>query len=227
MPEFLSGPGFLSARSTLASDISYLFAVAFSVLFVIAGYLAHKKKGFYHHRLILVSMLSMLCYFFYYYEIRNLGLESFADQINFPGPQSVYQNIFRPAMMVHFLAVTLSIFFSVYMIVNGFTTAQRENGTMSLKNQTIKPSRLAWIVGFFWLGFLSWWVFSHPGFGWGHQLMFLTIGYFLPASLTLGLGRLLPDSERRHRVLGRFTIGMFLLLLLTSSLVYYLLYLAY
>jgi hypothetical protein len=57
--------------------------------------------------------------------------------------------------------------------------------------------------------------------------MFLSLGYFIPASLMFLTGKALPYSERRHRIMGRLCLGMFVLLLVTSTSVYYLLYIIY
>ena len=54
--------------------------------------------------------------------------------------------------------------------------------------------------------------------------MFLSIGYFIPAALAVLIQKTLPESEKRHRVLGTICLGLFAGLLLTSTLAYCLLY---
>ncbi|VAX21006.1 hypothetical protein MNBD_NITROSPINAE02-473 [hydrothermal vent metagenome] len=227
MKEFIVSPGFLSVRSTMGSDISYLAAVFFTTMFIIAGYFAIKQRGLTHHRMILASMLTMILYFTYYYLVRQLGLASLEDQINFPGPEWVYQKIFRPLLLFHFLIVSLSTFISLYMIGNGFRTASVINGRMTLKSEKVKRSWILWGAGFLWLGFLVWWVFSRSVFGLWHKAMLLSLGYFIPAITLLVIGKVLANSEKRHRTLGRICIMLFVMLLVTSTLAYYLLYMAY
>ncbi len=227
MKEYLLSPGFLSARSTMGSDFSYLAAVFFTTMFIIAGYFAKNHRGQAHHRMILVSMVAMILYFTYYYLVRQLGLASLADQIKFPGPQWVYQKIFHPLLLLHFLIVSLSTFISLYMIGNGFRTASVINGRMSLKSEKIMRSRILWGIGFLWLGFLAWWVSSKSVFSLWHKTMLLSLGYFIPAITILVIGKMLPNSEKRHRTLGRICIMLFVMLLITSTLAYYLLYMAY
>ena len=223
----MSSLGFLSARSSVGSDLSYFFAVTFTTLFLVSGALAVKRRGMAHHKMMLISMTVMLGYFAFYYEVRRLGLASMADQLEFAGPQWVYRKVFRPVLFAHFLAVTLSLFMAVYMIANGFRTAVIERGAIALKNERIERSKMLWLLGFVWLGFLLWWVFSRLRFDWTHRVMFLSLGYFIPAALMLLADRALPYSERRHRVMGRLCLGMFVLLLVTSTSVYYLLYIVY
>lgn len=225
--EFMSSPGFLSVRSSVGSDLSYLLAVTFTTLFLISGALAVKRYGLAHHRMMLISMAVMLGYFAFYYQVRRLGLASMADQLEFAGPEWVYHKVFRPILYAHFLAVTLSLFLAVYMVANGFRTAVIGRGAIVLKNERIAHSKALWLLGLVWLVFLAWWVFSRPRFDWGHRAMFLSLGYFIPASSMFLTGRALPYSERRHRVMGRLCLGMFVLLLVTSTSVYYLLYIVY
>jgi len=220
----MNNPGFFSSRSTLGSDISYLFAVLFTVLFLISGMLAKKHKGLTHHKMILISMVTMFLYFIYYYQVRRLGVSSMADEIVFPGPDWVYQKVFRPALMVHFMAVTFSIILAIYMIINGFKTAVRNNGEMTLENKRLKLSIPLWGLGLAWLVFLTWWLFSVHQFGWGYRIMFLALGYFIPAAVAMLIHKTLPESEKRHRVLGTICLGLFAGLLVTSTLVFCLLY---
>ncbi len=224
MIEFLNSPGFISSRSTLGSDISYISAMVFTALFLISGAVARKRKGLAHHRMILISMVTMTLYFLYYYEVRRLGVTSLTDQINFAGPEWVYSKIFRPIMLVHFIVVTFSITLAIYMIINGFKTAARKDDRMFLKDQRMKASKPLWAAGVAWLCFLTWWVFSVSQFGWEHKIMFLALGYFIPAALAALIQKTFPDSERRHRTLGKLCITLFACLLVTSTLAYFLLY---
>ena len=63
MKELLEKPGFLAPSGTLGADVSYLLALVFTMLFLIAWRFAKKTEGTKHHKLILVSMVSMVVYF--------------------------------------------------------------------------------------------------------------------------------------------------------------------
>lgn len=226
MSEFFANPGFLSSRSTLGSDISFLFSVGFTIMFLFAGYLAHSGRGKAHHYTILGSMTVMLAYFVYYYEIRSLGVSSFSDQLAFPGPDWVYKKVFKPVLIGHFIIVTLSVFISIYMIFNGYMSVARRNGKLLLREGRAHPSKTLWGVGFLWLAFLCWWIFLYQGFDMRHTVMLLSMGYIVPAGAAVLINWLLPGMEERHRTLGKVCVGFFGLLLMTNSVVYYLLYLA-
>ena len=60
MKALLADPGFLAPSGTIGADISYLLAVVFTVLFLIAWGMAKKSQGTRHHKLILISMVSMM-----------------------------------------------------------------------------------------------------------------------------------------------------------------------
>ncbi|HLB02580.1 MAG TPA: hypothetical protein VJM77_05555, partial [Nitrospiria bacterium] len=42
-----------------------------------------------------------------------------------------------------------------------------------------------------------------------------------------GIERLIPDGERRHRMIGKFTMTLYVIALLTSTVTYVLLYIVY
>ncbi len=222
--ELLASPGFMSQGSTMGSDISYFFAVTFILMFIYAGSLATKGMGLRHHRMILLSLVVMTAYFIFYYLVRRLGLESLADRVNFQGYEWVYRDIFKPVLYTHMVFVTITFFLSIYMIINGFATAVTIAGEMKLKSEPAPRSKVLWLTGLLWLGFLIWWIFSSSRFGVSHQVMFLALGYLLPAMLAFAIGYWLSDSARRHRIMGRLCILAFIILFITSALVYYLLY---
>ena len=227
MSYLFSRPGFISERATMATDLSYVFAITFTLLFLFSGVLAAMGHGRAHHKSILISVAAMTLYYLFYYEVRRFGLENFADQLTFKGPPWVYQEIFKPILTLHIIVVGFSTFLSFVMVLNGYKATKMENGRMVLNNEKIPHSSNLRFGGYIWLIILAWWVFSHPRLNWFHQGMLLSIGYLIPAALILLIGRLLPHRERRHRFLGRLCIGSYAILLLTSALVYYLIYLAY
>lgn len=224
MIDFLNSPGVFSARATLGSDISYVFAVIFTCMFLGAGYLAMKKKGMAHHWMILVSLITMIAYFAYYYKVRRLGYSSFVDEISFQSSGWISYKVFKQIFYLHFLVVCVSVFMAIYATILGFRSTAKEGGRLVLIDKRIQMSKGLWIVSFAWLAFLSWWVFSVHHFGWGYRMLFLFFGYFLPAGIALTVNYKLPASERRHRVLGKICLVLLASLLVTNTLVYYVLY---
>ena len=224
MESIIATEGFLSSRSTLASDISFLFAVSFSSLFLISGYLAGNNQGTFHHRMIIFSTVSMFAYFVFYYRVRSLGLDSFADQVHLQVNNTLFRATFKPIFWTHFLVVCLSSFFAIYTIISGFTATVKQNGRMILANNKISLSRIAWSVSFIWLIFLAWWLQTIHALNTAYRATFLIFGYFLPASVALIIHKLLPFSERRHRILGKLCMLLFACLIVTSTLTYSLLY---
>lgn len=224
MESIIEAEGFLSSRSTLASDMSFIFAISFSALFLISGYVAMNNHGALHHKMILFSMVSMIAYFAFYYRVRRLGLDSFADQLNFLGDGTVKSSLFRPVLWAHFLTVCLSTFLGVYTIISGFKAVIKQKGRMVLTNDRIPLSKIGWIIGFIWLIFLAWWLQTVHAFDTVYRVIFLIFGYFLPAFVALIIHKLLPFSGNRHRILGRLCMLLYACLIITSTLTYSLLY---
>ncbi len=125
MKEILEQPGFLVSAGTLGADLSYLLAVVFTVLFLIAWWMAKKGQGTRHHNLIFISAVSMVLYFVGYYYARSLGVLAFEGKEGFGGPDHVYENVFRPILTIHLVLVTLGLIFVPYMIVEGFRAARK------------------------------------------------------------------------------------------------------
>lgn len=166
----------------------------------------------------------MIAYFVFYYRVRRLGLDSFADQLDFLGDGTTRSTLFRPVLWSHFLIVCLSTFFGVYTIISGFKAAIKQNGRMVLENYRLSMSKIAWIISFIWLIFLVWWLQTIHASKPFYMVIFLIFGYFLPASAALTVHKLLPFSEHRHRILGRVCMMLFACLIITSTLTYSILY---
>jgi uncharacterized membrane protein YozB (DUF420 family) len=228
MDHALGGPGFLSSRSNFGADISLIFALAFTTLFIISGFVARKGFGLTHHWMILTSMTLMFGYFIYYYNVRRLGVESYSDKIHF-GAGLAYMKFFRPVLLVHFTTVVLSSFFAIYTAITGFRAAERIDGEMKLSDKRLTLSKPLWSIGLLWLGFIIWTLSAilgsvHGDRGFSFAVMFIVIGYLLPAGIALVIHKTLPYAERRHRVMGRVTVGLYGLLLVTSILTWSILY---
>ena len=228
MDHALGGPGFLSSRSNFGADISLIFALGFTTLFIISGFLGKRGMGLTHHWMILASMALMFGYFIFYYNVRRLGVESYADRLHY-GEGLTYMKLFRPVLLVHFVTVVLSSFFAFYTTITGYRAAERVDGEMKLSNKRLPLSKPLWVIGFLWFAFLLWTLSVilgsvHGSRGLSFGLMFITVGYLLPALLALVIHKNLPFAEGRHRFMGRVTVGLYALLLVTSTLTWSILY---
>jgi uncharacterized membrane protein YozB (DUF420 family) len=233
MKELLEKPGFMTSAGTLGADVSYLLAVVFTVLFLIAWGMAKKAQGTKHHKLILISMVSMVVYFCGYYYARQLGVLAFEGKEGFGGPQSVYENVFVPVLTTHLVLVTLGLVLAFYMLSLGFRASEKVDGEYMLKSGDLKVSAkkfkkvMLTIVGLAMLSLVYNMVIRHASMGasiaWA--LIFATIA--LVVSLEKGIEKMIPDGARRHRIIGRGTMIVYALTLVTSTTVFFMLYVFY
>ena len=233
MKELLAKPGFLVSSGTIGADTSYLLAVVFTLLFLYAWWLAKKGRGTQHHKLIFVSMASMVIYFCAYYYARQLGVLVLEGKEGFGGPEKIYNNVFIPVLTTHLILVTLGLIMTFYMINQGFRASKKLNGDYQLSEGDLKINpksfqKLILLILGLWginqiiLSFVrnaSW----QTSLAWG--LIFATIA--LVISVEKLIERILPDGAKRHRVLGRGTMVIFALILVTSTMTYLMLYVIY
>ena len=233
MKKILAEPGFLAPSGTIGADISYLLAVIFTVLFLISWIMAKRSQGTRHHKLILVSMVSMIIYFVGYYYARSLGVLSFEGREGFGGPDDVYENIFKPVLITHLSLVVVGMILAFYMLSQGFRASKKVDGEYFLTDGILKVgSRRFKIVMFTILGC---WVIlqltllatrQNPmGASIAYALIFMTIAFVV--SLEKVIEKLLPNGAKRHRVLGRVTMVIYALILVTSTATYLMLYYIY
>jgi uncharacterized membrane protein YozB (DUF420 family) len=232
MQEFLKKPGFMVPSGTMGADLSYLLAVVFTLLFLVAWWMAKKGQGTRHHKLALVSMVSLVVYFVAYYYAKGLGVLSAEGKEGFGGPQEVYDSIFLPILTTHLILVTLGLILAPYMIVEGYRACDKVGGEYVLKPGVLKADPKKFIR--IWLWILGLWALMEGyclivGKSGGAQLAYFLI--FATIALVIGLEKLiekwLPDGARRHRILGRVTMIMFALILITSTATYLMLYVIY
>lgn len=226
MLEFLRKPGFLPAHGTLGADLSFLMALAFTILFLIGWRMGKKKQGNRHHALTLWAMVSMLAYFTLYYLARGLGALATQSKEGFGGPQWLYTYLFTPILTIHITVVSIGLVLAVYMIVLGFRVAVQKNGRRRLQAGPLAMSAGAFyktLGGAFVLlaiaGLIRWHSIA--------RLIVYISGFLLVAVVLLiekGIERLIPDGERRHRAIGTFTMVLFVIALITSSATYLMLY---
>jgi uncharacterized membrane protein YozB (DUF420 family) len=232
MQEFLKKPGFMVQSGTLGADLSYLLAVVFTVLFLVAWWMAKKGQGTRHHKLALISMVSLVTYFVAYYYARGLGVLSAEGKEGFGGPQEVYDSVFFPILTTHLILVTIGLILAPYMIVEGYRACTKVNGDYVLRSGELKADPKKFIR--IWLWILGLWLVAEilcliMGKSAGAQLAYFLI--FMTIALVVGLEKMiekwLPDGARRHRLLGRGTMVLFALILCTSTATYLMLYVIY
>lgn len=233
MKQLLAKPGFLAQTGTVGADISYILAVVFTALFLYAWFLAKKGLGTKHHNLIFISMLAMVIYFCAYYLARQLGVLSLEGKEGFGGPAEVYDNVFVPILTTHLILVTTGLILAFYMVIEGFRASEKTNGVYVLKegNLLLSPKKFKtimfvilglWLANQFVLSFVR---HASTGASIAWAIIFATIAFII--SIEKGIEKLLPDGARRHKVLGRGTMIVYALTLLTSTLTYLLLYVIY
>jgi uncharacterized membrane protein YozB (DUF420 family) len=226
MLEFLRKPGFLPAHGTLGADLSFLMALAFTILFLLGWRMARKRRGNPHHVLTLWAMISMLAYFTVYYLARGLGALATQGKEGFGGPAWLYTYLFTPLITIHIVVVSTGLILAVYMIVLGFRAAVKQSGRRVLRSGTLKMSRSAFLkitaAVFILFGVLSvirchsvaCWIVYVSGF----------VVVLLVLLMEKVIERFIPDGEQRHRALGTFTMVLFVIALFTSSITYLMLY---
>ena len=233
MKELLAKPGFMVQSGTWGADLSYLLALVFTVLFLIAWYFAKTGQGTRHHKLVFVSMVSMLLYFVGYYYARSLGVLSAEGKEGFGGPQNIYDTVFLPILYIHLTLVTVGLILAPYMIVEGFRACTKVDGDWVLQEGEIKadPGKFKrlylWIFGI-WL-LIQLFLLFRENVTFNTRLAYtIILGVIaLVISVENLVERLLPDGAKRHRVLGRFTMGLFAVILVTSTATYLMLYVIY
>ena len=233
MAEWLREPGFVGTHATIGADLSQLMATVFTALFIIGWVQARGGKGTGHHWLMLGGMIAMLAFFTSYYLFRQLGVLAFEGKEGFGGPQELYDNVFVPLLIFHIILVVIGLIMAIYMIVLGFRSQAFLNGRRVLKNATLQTSwkRIGLVFGT--LTALVLLLFGSrvlsSGFSLGKLSVYL--GLLILAALVFGveitIQRIWPNGERRHRVLGRFTMAIYCILFVTGSVTYTMLYILY
>ncbi len=205
----------------------------FTVLFLIGWFQARKTRGTPHHWLMLGGMVSMLAFFVSYYLFRQLGVLAFEGKEGFGGPQSLYDNVFIPLLTFHIILVVIGLIMAIYMIVLGFRNQTFIDGRRVLKDQVLQTTWrkalaimavLAALV-IVYLLYLA--AIDRFGIGklvvWASLLVLVGIVF----TLEMGIQRIWPNGDRRHRVLGRFTMIIYCVLFVTGTITYTMLYILY
>ncbi|HEY5649182.1 MAG TPA: DUF420 domain-containing protein [Nitrospiria bacterium] len=227
MKELFRQPGFLPAHGTFGADLSFIMALLFTTLFLIGWRMGRRKQGNQHHTLVLWAMVSMLVYFTVYYLAQGLGALATEGREGFGGPEGIYEYIFKPLLTVHILAVSLGLILAFYMIILGFRVTLKESGQRVLR---AGPLKITWaglmkttagvLIFFVLVGFLRCDTMRCAKVYIYGFLIFLTFAVVLEK----GIEKLFPDGEKRHRLMGTFTMVLYAIALITSSATYLMLY---
>lgn len=233
MLEWLKQPGFLGTHATLGADVSQLMAALFTALFVIGWIQARRRRGDRHHWLMLGGMVAMVAFFTSYYLFRQLGVLAFEGKEGFGGSEALYRNVFIPLLTFHIILVIVGLVMAVYMIVLGFRTQMYTMGQRLLRSELLVTSwtKIGKLLGSITALVSVYLVFllltdrlsSRRLALWAAMLLLVTIVF----ALEMAIQRIWPNGERRHRVLGTFTMIIYCVLFVTGSVTYTMLYILY
>jgi uncharacterized membrane protein YozB (DUF420 family) len=229
MKEFLNAPGFLSPFGTLGADISSMMAWIFTLLFLYGWYTARKHQGQTHHLVTLWGMVAMLGYFTLYYLARGLGALSVEGKEGFGGPDWVYSYIFTPILTIHILVISIGLVLAIYMIVLGFRSSFKKGRERYLKSETLKMGSKGFnytMAG----AALLFGGFAAVRWSSMQRLIVYISGFVLVAAVLFmerGIERWMPDAATRHRKMGAFTMVLYVIALITSTMTYVMLYYIY
>ena len=236
MQAWLGQPGFLGTHGTFGADLSFVLALVFTGLFIWGWVLARQRKGGHHHTVTLWAMVAMIVYFAGYYLARNLGVLAVEGEEGFGGSEELYHDVFLPILTVHITVVALGLIMAIYMIILGFRATATIKGERVLRDVQLTLTWkgvftiVAWSLGILALVFvlirLGKGEFKLSG---GLFMVYLTGLVIVLAVLMIEkvIERIWPDGSRRHRMLGRFTMTLFVIALITSTATYIMLYILY
>jgi uncharacterized membrane protein YozB (DUF420 family) len=231
--DWLKQPGFFGTHATIGADLSQLMAALFTGLFVIGWIQARSRQGTRHHWLMLGGMVAMLAFFTTYYLFRQLGVLAFEGKEGFGGSQSLYDHVFIPLLTFHIILVVIGLIMAVYMIVLGFRAQATRGGQRILKSGMLQTtwSKIGAIFGGVTAVVLLLFAARALTAGFSSRKLTVYLGLLLLVAIVFAvemtIQRLWPDGERRHRVLGTFTMIIYCVLFVTGSVTYVMLYILY
>lgn len=229
MKEFFARPGFLGTYGTVGADLTFLSATAFTILFLVAWYAARKHQGNRHHVTILWAVTTMIVYFSSYYVTRGLGVLAIDGKEGFGGPDWFYVYIFSPVLTIHILLVSVGLMAAVYMIILGFRATLKESGHRFLKTSDLKVKNknfyialTAILAAMCLFAFLRCETLRCASV-YGAGLALVIVAF----SFEKLMEKVSPQAGHRHKVVGKFTMVVFVGILVTSAFTYVSLYVLY
>lgn len=233
MLEWLKQPGFFGTHATLGADISQFMATLFTGLFIIGWVQAKRRQADAHHWLMLGGMVTMVVFFTNYYLFRQLGVLAVEGKEGFGGSQDLYDHVFIPLLTLHILLVIIGLVMAVYMIVLGFRAQAFDQGQRKLGNVALLTlwGKIGKIFGGVTAVILLLFASRVASAGFSSRKLTVYLGLLLLIaivfSVEITIQRIWPNAERRHRVLGRFTMIVYCVLFVTGSVTYTMLYILY
>lgn len=233
MLDWLKLPGFLGTHATLGADISQTMAALFTGLFLVGWYQAKQRNGGAHHWLMLGGMIAMLAFFTSYYLFRQLGVLAFEGKEGFGGSQALYDYVFIPLLTFHIILVIIGLVMAFYMIVLGFRSQTVLAGRRVLNDALLQTSwsRIMTVFGGITAVVLFLFLIRALTAGFSMRKLTVYLGLLLLIGIVfaveIAIQRIWPNAERRHRVLGRFTMIIYCVLFITGSVTYAMLYILY
>lgn len=229
MSQYLTAPGFLSPHGTFGADLSSVLAWVFTLIFIYGWYLGATNRGQGHHTVTLWGMVAMLAYFTAYYLARSLGALSLEDEEGFGGPSWVYQYIFSPILTIHILVISVGLVLAVYMIILGFRASFKQGTDRFLKTGPLKMGRKGFQYTLFGAAVLFGGTALIRGGSFARMIVWITAFLIVAGMLFLekGIERWMPDAGVRHRRIGKFTMSLYVIALITSTATYVMLYFIY
>jgi uncharacterized membrane protein YozB (DUF420 family) len=162
-----------------------------------------------------------------------LGVLAFEGKEGFGGSQALYDRVFIPLLTFHILLVIIGLIMAVYMIVLGFRTQTIRNGQRMLRSALLQTSwaRVGTIFGGITAVVLLLFLSRVAATGFSARKLSVYLGLLILTgivfSVEITIQRIWPDGERRHRILGRFTMIIYCVLFVTGSITYTMLYILY
>lgn len=233
MQEWLKQPGFFGTHATIGADLSQTMAGLFTFLFVIGWVQAKKQQGTNHHWLMLGGMGAMLAFFVSYYLFRQLGVLAFEGKAGFGGSQALYDHVFIPLLTFHIMLVVIGLVMAIYMIVLGFRAQTTNAGRRILRSGLLQTSwaKIGTIFGGITALVLLLFLSRVATAGFSSRKLMVYLGLLVLVAIVfaveIAIQRIWPNGERRHRVLGRFTMIIYCVLFVTGSVTYTMLYILY
>lgn len=233
MTELLKQPGFFGTHATIGADLSQMMAALFTGLFVFGWVRARRGQAGAHHWLMLGGMIAMVAFFTSYYLFRQLGVLAVEGKEGFGGSQDLYDHVFIPVLVLHIILVIIGLVMAVYMIVLGFRAQIIEGGRRMLRAGALQTSggTIAKIFGSMTAAVMVLFLSRVASAGFSSRKLIVYLGLLvliaIVFSVEFAIQRIWPDGDRRHRVLGRFTMLVYCILFLTGSFTYAMLYILY
>jgi uncharacterized membrane protein YozB (DUF420 family) len=233
MLELLKQPGFFGTHATLGADVSQLMASLFTGLFVIGWWQARKHKADAHHWLMFGGMIAMLAFFTSYYLFRQLGVLAVEGKEGFGGSQALYDHVFIPVLTLHIVLVIFGLIMAVYMMVLGFRAQIIQGGQRLLNDIPLVTSwsKIGKIFGGITAVVVVLFAVRAATSGFSSRKMMVYVALLILVGIVLAvettIQRLWPSGKRRHIVLGRITMAIYIILFMTGSFTYSMLYILY